>query len=246
MTTAVDDIAEAWQQRWPALRLAYLYASPNEAEKTLPSVLLALELGAARYALSDQGIARRKLGFWAEEFAAAADARHPLSVAIGLRADALNPALMLIDDFERAHPETTADLLSRLVPIADSLARICSGDAAAPSVYRLLWAACHALARLESLPLAHMPLSEHARGAGGDTGDNTQAATRWARTLGEAMTPVWSALPKTAFHGRRGHYVLGCETLHDLTHARLNGAAPTFFANLARGFRSWRAAARIQ
>lgn len=246
MTTAVGDIGEAWQQRWPALRLAYLYASPNEAERSLPSVLLALELGAARYALSDEGIARRKLGFWAEEFSAAANARHPLSMAIGLRPHNTNPALMLIDDLERTHPETTADQLTRLVPVAGSLAAICGGDVATQSVYRLLWAACHALARLESLPLAHLPLSEHARGAGEDTGDNPAAASRWARTLGAAMSPVWSAVPKSAFDGRRGHYVLGCETLHDLTHARLNAAAPTFLANVARGFRSWRAAARIQ
>ncbi|MBK8285416.1 MAG: hypothetical protein IPK97_11380 [Ahniella sp.] len=146
MNPAVGEIGEAWQQRWPALRLAHLYASPGEREAGLLTVVLALELGAARFALSDAQLATRKLGFWAEEFDAGAEARHPLSKAIGLRRSGVNPAALFLADLEDALPEDVDAQWRRWKKMGAALASATGGGSQEAAVYPLLWAAYDCLA----------------------------------------------------------------------------------------------------
>ncbi len=240
MNPAVGEIVEAWQQRWPALRLAHLYASNGEREAGLLAVVLALELGAARFALSDAQLATRKLGFWAEEFDAGAESRHPLSNAIGLRRCAANPAALFLADLEDALPEDVDAQLRRWKKIGAALAAATGGGSQEAAVYPLLWAAYGCLAVAEGLPLAQMPLSVLARGRPGP-----EVALPLSREYARALHEPWALLPENEFSGRRGQRVLALETLHGLGHAQPGQMADSLIARLARGLRCWRAASRL-
>lgn len=239
---AVADIAEAWQQRWPTLRLACLYASPGESARGLPAVLLALELAAARFATSDATVARGKLAFWAGELALAGGSRHPLARVVAPAPAAQAAADWFIDDLEQDRAEDIDALLQRWLPVSDSLARACGGDEHTASLFRVLWATSLSLSVAESLPLAAAPLAVLAAVGKGPAPELGQAL---ARAFGGRFRDEWAGIPALAFDGRRGQRVLALETISDLAHARVFAPPPGPVARLARAFRGWRAASGL-
>lgn len=239
--SAIADIAEAWQQRWPTLRLAYLYASPDETARGLPAVLLALELAAARFATSDTTVARGKLAFWAGELAHPVGARHPLVQAIAAAPAAHQAAIWFTDDLEQDRPEDVPALLRRWQPVSEQFAQACGGDAASAVLFRILWATSLTLAVADALPLATAPLSVL---AGGDRAA-PEAGRALARQFAEAFGAPLAMIPARTFDGRRGQRVLALETLSDLAHARVFAPPPGPVARLARAFRCWRAASGL-
>ncbi|AVP98086.1 hypothetical protein C7S18_13150 [Ahniella affigens] len=239
MTDAAADIAEAWQQRWPALRLAHLFASGGESERGLRWALLVLECAAARFGVSDRRVASQKLQFWTEALDAAArgQARHPLLLGQTWPAATARLPELLHDDLERARPETLQQRLERL---SQAVAQACPEPTEALLSLTLL-ASYYALAEQEQLPLAEPPLALLLSGGGADPRPYHELSSGLAR----ALAPRWNAQPKASWQGRRGQRVLGLETLYWLG----SDLFPEFEAGrlsaLRRSWRAWRAASGL-
>lgn len=239
MTTAAADIAEAWQQRWPALRLAHLFATNDESEQGLRWALLVLECAAARFGVSDRRVASQKLQFWAESLDAAArgQARHPLLLGRTWPAGYARLPEFLFGDLEQSRPETLAQRFERLERAANAA---CSEPAEALVSLTLL-ASYYALAEQEQMPLAERPLALLL----GAEESNARPYHELSSGLAHALAPRWNAATKATWRGRRGQRVLGLETLYWLGSDLFPEFEAGRLAALRRSWRAWRAASGL-
>lgn len=231
MSSASADIAEAWQQRWPALRLGYLFASPGEAERGLRLALIVLECAAARFGVSDHRVASQKLSYWCSELGefGAGRVRHPLLQDAVLPAGIARLPEYWLANLERARAETLEGLR---LGLQESCSQACADPADALLAETLL-AAYFSLAEHEHLPLAERPLALLLA--------SDSAHRELSLGLAQALKPRWNALAKGAWQGRRGQRVLGLETLHWLGSDLFPEFEAGRLAALRRSWRAWRA-----
>lgn len=231
---AVQDILVAWHQRWPALRYAELFASTEERPCLPLRTVLCLELAAARFALSDMTVATGKLNYWAEEFERArmGAAQHPLCAALngGIRnSDA--PRLWLRSLEQRS--ESIVAMRNAHARVAAAMMLAFDADELDALVIRITVAAYAALAAVEELPLADVPLDCLAA----CEGDRVRAARVSAERMHQILAGEWRTLSRQRFLRRRGLRVLGSEGLRVLRALGERGSKPA--AGAGDAVRAW-------
>lgn len=226
-----DEFVGSWRAQFPALALAEVFASVDEAPSLLARAVWAMECCDAIWRVSDQNVGTVKLRWWVEELQRAVVDKgiHPLSLHLRIRADS-NPLFPFFEEFEVASYVDIGTRLAAYQKMAHGLATAFSvesdndpmGDTSSRTVWLALIVSRHvaAVSKGAALAVAALPLDFRARFEVVTTSIDKalvrRCASAYARVFAETLLQSLKSLPKKAWKGQRGACVLTYLIVRDL------------------------------
>jgi hypothetical protein len=246
---AFEAFVAPWRQTFPALALAELYASPDEATTLLARAVLIMEWCDAIWRASDERVTTAKLGWWAEEWerALVGQGQHPISTH--LRAAPVSaPLLKLL----REREGITLDDWQARVDAYQSIGAEFASAFAATGAGALAWSVLVASRHLAALWSAHMPAistvpmnirARHQLTTGPANATECQsAAMDGAQSTASALQNQFARISTRDWSQQRGLRVLTHIALRELQSL---GKPPSRLDSLSNGLAAWRTARSI-